>query len=109
LTKGVIGAILRLEEIEDKTLNDIERWHGVTDEREEGFEIIPGRLYNTEEIAAWLGVAKRTVWRLLRSGAIKSFKVGRGKGYRVLGEELLRWARETRGDTTREETERQGS
>jgi len=78
----------------------------VTDEREEGFEIIPGRLYNTEEIAAWLGVAKRTVWRLLRSGAIKSFKVGRGKGYRVLGEELLRWARETRGDISGEEGEK---
>jgi len=78
----------------------------VTDEREEGFEISPGRLYNAEEIAAWLGVSKRTVWRLLKSGAIKSLKVGRGRGYRVLGEELLRWARETRGDISGEEGEK---
>jgi len=80
----------------------------VTDERKEGFEISPGRLYNAEEIAAWLGVSKRTVWRLLKSGAIKSLKVGRGRGYRVLGEELLRWARETRGDISRATGERQG-
>ena len=44
---------------------------------------------NTQETAAFLGVHVETVRRLARSGALPSFKVG--KGWRFRRDALLQW------------------
>jgi|SRR3989339_1490927 len=51
-------------------------------------EIKPNEVYTTHEVESLLKVSKSTVKRLIKSGLIRTNKIG--KQYRVLGHELLR-------------------
>jgi excisionase family DNA binding protein len=48
----------------------------------------PNRIYNLQEASVLLGVSRETFYKLIRTGIIKGWKVGRT--WRITGEDLLK-------------------
>jgi excisionase family DNA binding protein len=48
----------------------------------------PNRIYSLQEASALLGVSRETFYKLIRTGIIKGWKVGRT--WRITGEDLLK-------------------
>ena len=53
--------------------------------------INPNKVYTAQETAILIGVDKRTVYPLLKNGAIFSRRLG--KGYKILGQNILEFLR----------------
>ena len=63
----------------------------VETEPQKTFDIEPFKLYRVREAAIKIGYKPKEMYRLRRVGL--RFKMTGKKGYRILGEELLRWLR----------------
>jgi len=50
--------------------------------------IEPLKFYKTEEVAAELGISRRSVWNLIKRGELKARQIGRRR-YFVLGSDIL--------------------